>query len=31
MVPLLAEMGIVTLRQAVSMRAQKTYFARVKY
>jgi DNA polymerase-3 subunit epsilon len=30
MVPLLAEMGIVTLRQALDA-AQKTYFARVKY
>jgi DNA polymerase-3 subunit epsilon len=30
MVPLLADMGIVTLRQALDA-AQKTYFARVKY
>jgi DNA polymerase-3 subunit epsilon len=30
MIPLLADMGIVTLRQALDA-AQKTYFARVKY
>ena len=30
MIPLLADMGIVTLRQALAA-AQKTYFARIKY
>ena len=30
MVPLLEEMGIVTVRQALEA-AEKTYFARVKY
>ena len=30
MIPLLADMGILTLRQALDA-AQKTYFARVKY
>ena len=30
MIPLLASMGIVTLRQALDA-AQKTYFARIKY
>ena len=30
MLPLLAQMGIVTLRQAIEV-SQKTYFARVKY
>jgi len=30
MLPLLAQMGIVTLRQAIEA-SQKTYFARVKY
>ncbi len=30
MIPLLADMGIVTLRQALEA-AQKTYFARIKY
>jgi len=30
MIPLLADMGIVTLRQALDA-AQKTYFARIQY
>jgi DNA polymerase-3 subunit epsilon len=30
MIPLLADMGIFTLREALDA-AQKTYFARVKY
>ena len=30
MIPLLADMGIVTLRQALEA-AQKTYFARIQY